>query len=475
MVFPSHRASLCNNCGACIGACPAFSVYRNSSGVLEIDINTCISCGKCVLICQSGALSFHQKEKKHEDAGHFDVIITGGGPAGLCSAYHLALSGISVMLIERKQDIESPLNCAEGISLEGFASFGLKDVDKKVLEQFCEADGFYSKESPILPSWVSRVIEGGVLVSPSGLRTVIHHPKAGFILDRKRFLSDICAMACSFGARILTKAELLSVSEGDSGVMVSFSHYGKDCYAKADYFISSDGVEGSTLRALSGGLKGTAVDTENSHTCAQYVLSGVSTKSGYPEFYTGKNVAPGGYAWAFPKGDNLINAGVGIVPKSGLIAKEYLDGFIDRYFPKAGIIGYTGGVVPCKRMKTPVLGRVLFTGDAAGLADPLSGGGIANAFTSGRLAASLIVESLRGGEGIKNYPKLINKAIGRKLDLFMRFRKLYERLDDGELEILCNFIHRNFNGKSFNALDIPRVLMSVVMSDPRVLLLFRKI
>ncbi len=62
-------------------------------------------------------------------------------------------------------------------------------------------------------------------------------------------------------------------------------------------------------------------------------------------------------------------------------------------------------------------GRVLFAGDAAGVVDPMTGEGIAQAIETGMLAATAIAT---GGD----YRKLVQYAIGRDL----RFSALLQRV-----------------------------------------------
>ena len=60
-------------------------------------------------------------------------------------------------------------------------------------------------------------------------------------------------------------------------------------------------------------------------------------------------------------------------------------------------------------------GRVLFVGDAAGVVDPLTGEGIAQAIESGALAAEAIA---RGGEPdavAASYRRAVSRALGRDL------------------------------------------------------------
>jgi flavin-dependent dehydrogenase len=109
----------------------------------------------------------------------------------------------------------------------------------------------------------------------------------------------------------------------------------------------------------------------------------------------------GGYGWLFPKGDH-INVGVGgFVPKNGesgpgdVACETVTRALLESYTrSKLGVrlcevnahvsgqhLGLGGdGYVP--------RGRVLLTGDAAGLVDPLTGEGIYSAIKSGQAAAA---------------------------------------------------------------------------------------
>lgn len=125
----------------------------------------------------------------------------------------------------------------------------------------------------------------------------------------------------------------------------------------------------------------------------------------------------GGYGWLFPKGDHL-NIGVGgFVPqlaKSEATASDPTGGdpamqyesvtraLLDTYtrtklgvelrrLPEVRVTGQHLGLGGHLYMPR---GRVLLTGDAAGLVDPLTGEGIHSALVSGQAAAAAIVEVL---------------------------------------------------------------------------------
>ncbi|MFH1235080.1 MAG: FAD-binding protein, partial [Candidatus Diapherotrites archaeon] len=74
----------------------------------------------------------------------FDVIIIGGSVAGLRSAEQLAKRGLSVLCLERKQEVGVPKHCGEGLGLGHFKRLGLKP-DKR---------------------WCAAAMKGAILYTP---------------------------------------------------------------------------------------------------------------------------------------------------------------------------------------------------------------------------------------------------------------------------------------------------------------------
>lgn len=99
-----------------------------------------------------------------------------------------------------------------------------------------------------------------------------------------------------------------------------------------------------------------------------------------------------GYAWWFPKG-NTSNFGIGVFNKSDANLKEGLRQFMAVHSATLAHAGKIRGALIGCYGKGTYLGRerVLFCGDAAGLADPWTGEGISYAFLSGKLAGDAIM------------------------------------------------------------------------------------
>jgi flavin-dependent dehydrogenase len=123
-----------------------------------------------------------------------------------------------------------------------------------------------------------------------------------------------------------------------------------------------------------------------------------------------------GYLWIFPKQDHLT-IGIGALhPKPGEL-QQVLKEVASRYGISLDDTPLHGHPIPIYTRREPVSStRTLLVGDAAGIADPLSGEGIRFAIKSGRLAA----ESILSGHP-ESYPKDLHNIIGLNHRLTLLF------------------------------------------------------
>ncbi len=114
----------------------------------------------------------------------YDILVIGAGPAGALAAETAADAGCSVLLLEKRSAIGTPLRCAEGIM-------------KADLEEFIEPDS----------AWISAVIKREIIVAPDGRQiTITSKDIAGYTLDRKRFDRALVWNAIDAGAKVEVKS-----------------------------------------------------------------------------------------------------------------------------------------------------------------------------------------------------------------------------------------------------------------------------
>jgi digeranylgeranylglycerophospholipid reductase len=183
--------------------------------------------------------------------------------------------------------------------------------------------------------------------------------------------------------------------------------------------------------------------------CAQYVVSGIDFDPDAIYLHFGENIAPGGYAWVFPKSTTTANVGLGIVAlrSDGRSARAYLDDYISANYPSATVTGCTvGGVIVHTTIKRTVDDGLVLCGDAAHMINPLSGGGIVNAMKAGRCAARVIVAAIADGDTsasrLQRFHDEWMKMLGDDHLRFYRVKEALNRLDDSFFDRLAATVNR---------------------------------
>ena len=388
----------------------------------------------------------------------YDCIIVGAGPAGSTAALVLAENQQNVLLIEKHKEAGQPLCCAEAISPEGLSICG-----------------------EVKPAWISSSIHKILLKSPSGKELKFSYPDAGLVLNRKLFDKELALKAQSSGAglKLNTQAVGLIHSRGKiCGIKVK--EEGKELEYESKVIIAADGIESLVGRwaGLDNSLKLNEVDS-----AYQYLLESDSIEEDCTEFHLGTKLAPGGYAWIFPKGRNLANVGLAINPASGNPseaekAKELLDFFVMKRFKNFSVEEWmTGGIPAYSRKSQLVKDNLLFVGDAARVVDSLSGAGIANALLSGKIAGQVTSEYLKNKEApltyLKKYEEEFMKIKGRELRFYSFCRKIYLKMKDEDFEEVISFLGFYLEKKELNSLTPLEILMTILKSNPKLLLLVR--
>ncbi len=355
---------------------------------------------------------------------HYDVIVVGGGPAGAWTAKHAAEKGVSVLLLEKDKEIGIPVRCAEGIVKSSLA-----------------------KLVPIRKEWVAQEVTAIQLIAPDETVVDLTIGENGVILHRKIFDRDLAGMASDAGAEVLTEAYvhgLLADNSSITGVQVNCS--GEEFEVSGSIVIGADGVESRVGRW--GGLK-THLSLDGIGSCAQMLLSEIDIDPSCVQFYFGKDIAPEGYLWIFPKGGRMANVGLGQVRHSihSKTALESLKTFVNNKFENYTVLSCIAGGVPAVPTLKEIVGNgLMLVGDAAHQEDPISGGGIINAMIAGQIAGEVAAEAIRSGDvskkQLKVYEKRWHKAEGKNVEISYRISKVKNRFSDEELNHLAAMLNR---------------------------------
>jgi digeranylgeranylglycerophospholipid reductase len=207
-------------------------------------------------------------------------------------------------------------------------------------------------------------------------------------------------------------------------------------------------------------------------------MANVSGPQDMVRFWVGRDIAPGGYLWSFPKGNGMANVGLGLVSDIAGERKpvSYLDEFVSRHLPQARVLEAMSGGTPALGGRHPMVrGNVLLAGDAARLTDPLSGAGIAIAMASGQLAGKLAGEYLRTSDItlLQKYPKEWWSGPWKDLKFHHLVREVFLKLSDQEMGRVARLLVNILAGKDPAQINPIDVAKTVIKSDPGILLLGR--
>ncbi len=309
----------------------------------------------------------------------FDCIVIGLGPAGAIAAYTLARAGWSVLALDKSVH-PRPKICGGCLS---------------------------RKVDAILPFSVSSVIEhpvNGVVFTfkgQGGIKHALDEPFA-YMVRREKFDNFLVQKAIEAGAIVRQGEWAVSLTKAESGIFVETK---MGCY-RGKVVVGADGVQGIVARELG---------PDYAHSSCLALTTEIAINS----------VSPGnciwidigwvdlGYGWIFPRHPSCSVGIAGSGSKGLGLKKAFASLFTSHWLlaeQKATTIN--GYRIPLStstnRQKKIISDRVALIGDAAGLADPLTGEGIYYALWSGLSLANCLIEHGKDlSSGLKDYDRRI--------------------------------------------------------------------
>lgn len=351
----------------------------------------------------------------------YDVVVVGGRIGGSTASIFASKNGANVLMIEKNQEIGTPVQCAEATSSRTFKTLEMKPSTKYICSKIKGADVY-------APDGTCGHLEGGYA--------------EGFILERKLFDKHLAIEAAKAGADIMVKTMVKGLIRKNGKVCgVVAKHMGNTMEIKADVVIAADGIESRV--AQMAGLD-TGQTPKSLCSCAQYEMVGLKTDPNYLKFYFGEKIAPRGYAWIFPKGDNVANVGVG-VRSNTKTAYHFLKKFTSN-LDATPVELNVGGVPVLGPVEKTYTDGLMVVGDAAGQVEPFTGGGIHITAHCGRIAGEIAAEGIKKEKNsanfLKKYETRWKNEIGKDLKDSLKYRKILDKLSDEEINILAEFLKK---------------------------------
>jgi digeranylgeranylglycerophospholipid reductase len=342
-----------------------------------------------------------------------DVLVAGGGPAGLAAAAAAAGEGADVLLVERRPEIGDPVHTSGATALETVRRW---EIPPTLWHPVSRARFVSSGEEAVFE------FDGPPLC----------------IIDVRGTYRWLADRAVERGARVETGVSCAApVMRGGAVRGAELAGPRGSRAVGAGVVIDATGYRAAVSKqaGLHPGFSRFGVGYE-------YELHAPACRQDEIVIVVGGRHAPTGYGWAFPWGADRVRLGVGLHhTDTRADPKQYLDAIladastIGIDLTGAEIVERHEGLLPAERMPPRLVGDgVLAVGDAACQATLLAGEGIRISLAAGDLAGRVAAHAVAAGEtttqGLAPYERGFRAEFGRRLRLGYALNRKLAGLDD---------------------------------------------
>ncbi len=316
-----------------------------------------------------------------------DVLVIGGGPAGLAAGAAAAELGAKVKVLEEDCEVGHPDHCAGVISSGGVAS--LVRGRGSVLNE----------------------IRGAKVFSPSGkCYTVRVDGVKACIVDRPKFDMEMRRMAEGAGAEIETGVRYAN---------------GMECKVR----VIAEGTKARVARRL-------GFEVPRSIPAAQLDFEADAPEPDMVEFHTSR-LASGFFAWVVPRKGCIR---VGLASYKGiplqllrrLVLKD--DGIRSAVGGAKCSEPLFGKIVVGGPVRKTVRGNAVVVGDAGGFVKPTTGGGVSIGGAVAKIAGRAAAEAALLGKPLGAFEDGWRKTFGREFATMKMAARIFRNMSGAEME-----------------------------------------
>jgi digeranylgeranylglycerophospholipid reductase len=399
----------------------------------------------------------------------YDIIIAGGGLAGMIvatSAAYYSKQSLKILVVDRNS----------------FSDLGKKTMNGWICGDAVGKNSVDYMTNRIGISWgwpeIEHSVKGVIAYSPDH-KTGISFDGDGYVLNRRLLPQKQLQDARKYGVEIMENIALRSLVKDGSFII---GVEGEDLNTKkiikktAKLTIDCTGVT-SVLRTnlpIQSYIQ-KKIDRDDLESTGRYIynfkVNGEDKTYFNPDYciiHLDQKLAPGGYAWVFPKGPDKVNIGLGVQQLAfNLYNKSYgtkknLKHLIDDYVRINPVItepelpnteedqNNTWGTwqVSVRRQNDCLVGNgYMLVGDSAWMPKPLDAGGIGPAIIAATIAGKNAVESIQASDvsesGLWKYNSDYMSEYGYKTAGLEIFRRMLQSLSNEQIDYgMKNFLSK---------------------------------
>jgi digeranylgeranylglycerophospholipid reductase len=313
-----------------------------------------------------------------------DVLVVGGGPAGLAAARAAATAGARVLLLERGPTIGRPVRTS--------GASWLRDVRKLGI-----------------PVELAQPLDRLRLVGP-GVTAWWDAPRPlACVLDVTETYRYLAAEAERAGARLSLGEPVVAPLLRDS-VVVGVATRGASYHAQVvvDASGANRAVAGhAALRAVATVGAGVRLGQRFRRVGlgAEVELDAPAAEPSTARLFVGRALVPYGYGWAFPGPGGRLRVGAGVLhppaargQRPGVVLARLLaQPELADLLRSASVVEHHTGLLPAEPVGERYAAGLIVVGDAAAQAAPLLGEGIRQAIEAGQRAGAAAAGAIAAG------------------------------------------------------------------------------
>ncbi len=371
--------------------------------------------------------------------------MVGAGTSGCIIASLLSKKGFNVCIIDsKKADEVGNKVCGDALISRGIDSLRF-EPHKSTVMNIASALRFHAPG-----------------IKPILLKTRV------FLLDRFRFGQYFLHKAIDNGSLFLDRCKALApIVKGDKviGIKAKVGDSKNELYAKL--IIDASGINAVIRRKLpkdwflskSIGKNDLAL----SYREIRKLKRSIDTE--YCEVFYDRKVVPNGYYWIFPKGDDIVNVGIGTrmnIIDYNLKERFYKNIISNPIFTESEKLSHGFGILPISPpLSCSTASGFIVIGDAAKQVNPFIGEGIRPSIISAHIAAEIIENSKNFDQDcLWDYNVEFMKRLGAKHATFAAFGSFFEKLDYKEAKVLLSvFENKSYNFDDFEDFNISLLLI----------------